>query len=79
MDPDEEGPELYREVVKTYCDVSNNLATALFKLERWKEAKEVAVRVIELDPNNVKALYRGGMAALKQVRMCRYFTGSSTY
>lgn len=67
VDPEEEGPEAYAALVKAFCDMSNNLAMALMRLERWKDAKEVCVKVIEVDKDNVKALYRGGLAALRQV------------
>lgn len=33
----------------------------------WQEACEVCVKVIEVDPYNVKALYRGGVASMMQV------------
>lgn len=67
VDEEEEGEEAMKEVIKVYCDISNNLAMALMKLERYKDACEVCVKVIELDPNNTKALYRGGMASMEQV------------
>ena len=67
VDDSEESPEVYKQMCKTFCDISNNLAAALMKLERWKDAKEVCVKVIEIDKDNVKALYRGGLAALRQV------------
>ena len=51
---EEEDKEVYRDLVKAYCEISNNLAAALLKLERYKDAKEVCVKVIENDPNNVK-------------------------
>lgn len=69
VDPGEEAEGVYAAMVKAFCDMSNNLAMALMRLERWKDAKEVCVKVIEIDKDNVKALYRGGLAALRQVRM----------
>ena len=39
VDEEEEEEEVYRGMVKMFCDVSNNLAAALMKLERWKDAK----------------------------------------
>jgi len=36
---EEEEEEVYRGMVKMFCNVSNNLAAALMKLERWKDAK----------------------------------------
>ncbi len=70
VDPEEaeeEAAGAYAAMVKAFCDMSNNLAMALMKLERWKDAKEVCVKVIEVDKDNAKALYRGGLAALRQV------------
>jgi FK506-binding protein 4/5 len=67
VDEEEEGEEAMKESIKMYCDISNNLAMALMKLERYKDACEVCVKVIELEPNNVKALYRGGVASMEQV------------
>jgi tetratricopeptide (TPR) repeat protein len=115
VDEEEEETAEYKELVKIYCDVSNNLAAALMKLKRYKDVKEVraaarctrcglyvcmyicvmackdvctcmcvagaqhacparlsssspqvVVKVIEVDPNNAKALYRGGVAAMRQ-------------
>jgi FK506-binding protein 4/5 len=71
VDPEEEEAGVYAAMVKAFCDMSNNLSMALMKLERWKDAKEVCVKVIEVDKDNVKALYRGGLAALRQVRAIR--------
>ena len=44
-------------------DCGNNLATCLSKRKMYKEAKEVCVGVLLMDPNNFKALYRGGQIA----------------
>lgn len=39
VDGEEEDEEAYEAMVKMFCDVSNNLAAALIKLERWKDTK----------------------------------------
>ena len=39
VNEEEEEEEVYAAMVKKFCDVSNNLAAALMKLERWKDAK----------------------------------------
>jgi len=66
LDPGEaeEGEEGFKDVIKMYCDISNNLAATLLKMGMPKEAQEACIKVIELDKDNVKALYRGGMAAM---------------
>lgn len=63
---EDHGEEGFKDLVKVFGDISNNMATALFHMKNYKGAKEAAVKVIEVDPNNAKALYRGGMAALMQ-------------
>lgn len=36
VDVEEEGEQVLRDVTKVYCDISNNLAMALMKLDRHK-------------------------------------------
>ena len=66
LDPgeSEEDEEGYKDIIKMYCDISNNLAATLLKMQMPKEAQEACIKVIELDKDNVKALYRGGVAAM---------------
>eukprot|EP00919_Chromeraceae_sp_WS-2016_P021778 GHVR01051601.1.p1 GENE.GHVR01051601.1~~GHVR01051601.1.p1 ORF type:complete len:167 (+),score=45.63 GHVR01051601.1:124-624(+) len=40
----------------------SNLAFACIKLDRWFQASEAASEVLKLEPTNVKALYRRGVA-----------------
>jgi len=39
-----------------------NLAAVELKLQQWKEAHNHAGKVLEMDPSNVKALYRRAQA-----------------
>jgi len=38
------------------------LAAASIKLKDWSDAKKYATNVLEIDENNVKALFRRGVA-----------------
>jgi hypothetical protein len=61
VDEEEEEEEVYRGMVKMFCDVSNNLAAALMKLERWKDAKVrtfVVVRREEVGERRVLLMQR---------------------
>ena len=44
----------------------NNLAMCFLKLEVWGKARDNAARVIELEPDNSKALFRRAQALVTQ-------------
>ena len=46
------------EVKKTKAALYNNMAMCYLKLEKWHKARENCRYVLELEPDNVKALYR---------------------
>uniref|UniRef100_A0A7S1J0N4 peptidylprolyl isomerase n=1 Tax=Eutreptiella gymnastica TaxID=73025 RepID=A0A7S1J0N4_9EUGL len=57
---DEEGPDVH--VLRVDC--LNNQVPCHAKMEEWNKAKQACVDVLQLDPNNVKALYRAGESAM---------------
>ena len=42
--------------------ILNNLSECLLRLERWREAENRASEVLEINPKNIKALWRRGKA-----------------
>lgn len=57
----EQGDE---EVVTAYLSCLNNMAACQLRLGENSKAKEVCIRVLEMDPDNQKALLRAAKAAL---------------
>ena len=57
----EQGDE---EVVSGYISCLNNMAAAQLRMGENSKAKDICVRVLEMDPNNHKALLRAAKAAL---------------
>lgn len=55
-----------REARQIRIDCGNNVATACVRLGELGKAKEAAVDVLELDPDNVKALFRAGQVSSRQ-------------
>ena len=47
-----------------YISCMNNLSACHISLKEYAKAKDVCVRVLELEPDNLKALLRGAKAAL---------------
>jgi FK506-binding protein 8 len=56
-------PELTN-VRKLIIDMLNNTAMVHLQMQEYKKAKESCISVLEIDPDNVKALYRAGKAAI---------------
>lgn len=56
----------FREARQIRIDCGNNVATACVRLGELGKAKEAAVGVLELDPDNVKALFRAGQVSSRQ-------------
>lgn len=56
----------FREARQIRIDCGNNVATACVRLGELGKAKEAAVSVLELDPDNVKALFRAGQVSSRQ-------------
>jgi FKBP-type peptidyl-prolyl cis-trans isomerase len=52
------------EVVSAYLSCLNNMAACQLRLGENSKAKEVCIRVLEMDPDNHKALLRAAKAAL---------------
>lgn len=46
--------------------LGNNVGNVQHKLKQYKEARQSSLEVIQLDPTNVKAMYRVGQIALEQ-------------
>lgn len=63
--PDEDSTS-FREARQIRIDCGNNVATACVRLGELGKAKEAAVGVLELDPDNVKALFRAGQVSSRQ-------------
>lgn len=63
--PDQDSNSL-REARQIRIDCGNNVATACVRLGELGKAKEAAVSVLELDPDNVKALFRAGQISSRQ-------------
>ena len=47
-----------------YISCMNNLSACHISMKEYAKAKDVCVRVLELEPDNLKALLRGAKAAL---------------
>lgn len=65
---DEVPEEVRREALALAVNCGNNMAATQLKLGAPKQAEEACVSVLEMDPNNVKALYRAGFATMQQHR-----------
>lgn len=52
--------------IKLMVDCGNNLAMAYIKLSEYKQAENACIAVLQLDEDNVKALYRVGIVAYMQ-------------
>lgn len=63
--PDEDSTS-FQEARRIRIDCGNNVATACVRLGELGKAKEAAVGVLELDPDNVKALFRAGQVSSRQ-------------
>lgn len=61
-----EDANAFREARQLRIDCSNNIATTCVRLGDLDKAKEAAVGVLELDPNNTKALFRAGQVSSLQ-------------
>lgn len=51
-------------IITEYVHCLNNLTTSYILLEQWTAAKDVCLRVLELDRNNVKGLIRAAKVSL---------------
>ncbi|CAM9151085.1 unnamed protein product [Discosporangium mesarthrocarpum] len=60
------GSEEYQEARKLQIDCGNNVANAFMRMNELEKAKESTVSVLQLDPDNVKALFRAGNISSKQ-------------
>lgn len=58
--------DLFREARQLRIDCGNNVATACVRLGELEKAKEAVIGVLELDPVNVKALFRAGQVSSLQ-------------
>lgn len=61
-----EGGDTFLEARQLRIDCGNNIATTSMRLGELEKAKEAAVGVLELDPVNVKALFRAGQVSSLQ-------------
>lgn len=61
-----EDADAFREARQLRIDCGNNMATTCIRLGDLEKAKEAAVGVLELDPNNAKALFRAGQVSCLQ-------------
>eukprot|EP00903_Cladosiphon_okamuranus_P007666 g7434.t1 len=61
-----ENAEAFREARQLRIDCGNNIATTYVRLGDLEKAKEAAVGVLELDPDNAKALFRAGQVSSLQ-------------
>ena len=52
------------QVVLTLIACLNNMSACHLSLKQYAKAKELCVRVLELEPSNVKALMRAAKSAL---------------
>lgn len=52
------------QLLEVYVSCLNNMAACQLKLGEHVKAKEICVRVLEIQPNNLKALLRAAKAAL---------------
>lgn len=52
------------QLLEVYVSCLNNMAACQLKLGEHAKAKEICVRVLEIQPNNLKALLRAAKAAL---------------
>eukprot|EP01060_Flectonema_neradi_P000113 TRINITY_DN1008_c3_g1_i2.p1 TRINITY_DN1008_c3_g1~~TRINITY_DN1008_c3_g1_i2.p1 ORF type:complete len:127 (+),score=32.59 TRINITY_DN1008_c3_g1_i2:40-420(+) len=57
--------EQRKEAQDSYVCISSNLSQAKLKLEDYNSVMSATSDVLRFDPNNVKALYRRGIAALR--------------
>uniref|UniRef100_A0A7S0QYU3 peptidylprolyl isomerase n=1 Tax=Pyramimonas obovata TaxID=1411642 RepID=A0A7S0QYU3_9CHLO len=62
-EPDEDSLKASCEVARMAC--LNNAAMCYLKLEKFKEAQTACDKVLDMDAQNVKALFRRGQALLK--------------
>ena len=62
----DESAKAFREARQLRIDCGNNIATTCVRLGELEKAKEAAVGVIELDPDNAKALFRAGQVSCLQ-------------
>ncbi len=61
-----EDADAFREARQLRIDCGNNMAMTCVRLGDLEKAKEAAVGVLELDPNNAKALFRAGQVSSLQ-------------
>lgn len=61
-----EGASAFRDARQLRIDCGNNIATTCVRLGDLEKAKEAAVGVLELDPDNAKALFRAGQVSSLQ-------------
>lgn len=61
-----EDANAFREARQLRIDCGNNIATTCVRLGDLEKAKEAAVGVLELDPDNAKALFRAGQVSSLQ-------------
>ncbi|CAM9720843.1 unnamed protein product [Ascophyllum nodosum] len=63
--PNEES-EVFRQARQLRIDCGNNMATTCVRLGELEKAKDATVGVLELDPDNTKALFRAGQVSSLQ-------------
>mmetsp|Transcript_26876 Transcript_26876/g.25739 ORF Transcript_26876/g.25739 Transcript_26876/m.25739 type:complete len:365 (+) Transcript_26876:21-1115(+) len=56
--------EDYSPLMEVYVTCMNNMAACYLSMKEYTKAKEICVRILQNDPDNVKALLRGAKAAL---------------
>eukprot|EP01083_Nonionella_stella_P300682 1027889_1 len=61
-----EDNELNKEKNKLIVSINNNLSILYIKLKQWTQASRYASKVLEIEPNNVKALVRRGQSLLEE-------------
>lgn len=60
--------DLIATVNELLINCGNNLAQCYLKLNEFAKAESAAIAVLTLEPSNLKALYRGGISAMRQDR-----------
>ena len=43
-----------------------NISLIYWKMENWSKMKDFSEKVLTLEPNNVKAIYRSALSSFKQ-------------
>jgi tetratricopeptide (TPR) repeat protein len=58
--------EKFKVVLKLMVDCGCNIAAAYLRLKEYNKAESSCIAVLQVDANNLKALYRGGIASMHQ-------------